>query len=200
MTSAERSSDDYQKVPGGGQRPGRPGRIAQRRRQAPAADFRALMGAFPSGVAVVTAQGSDGAPHGMTCSSLCSVAVAPPTLLICLRTGSPTLAAVLNHDCFSVNLLHDRARSVAELFASGAPDRFEQVTWRCDEHAAGPHLVHHAHVIADCQVINCTPVGDHMVVYGEVTRVSQQSSEPASPLLYCLRQYASWYWRRDRAS
>src|SRR4051794_37918083 len=110
-----------------------------------AADFRALMSAFPSGVTIVTAQGSDAQPCGMTCSSMCSVAVSPPTLLICLRDTSPTLDAVLGGAAFTVNLLHDKARLAAELFASGAPDRFDRIPWHRDGAAGGPHLTEHAH-------------------------------------------------------
>lgn len=166
--------------------------LTRRRGQVPATDFRALMSAFPSGVAIVTAGGGDGKSYGMTCSSLCSVAIAPPTLLVCLRKGSPTLAAVLGRAAFTINLLHDQARSVAELFASGAPDRFERITWRRDDDAGGPHLIDHAHAIADCNVVSSTLVGDHVVVFGQVARVSQRPAELASPLLYGLGQYSSW--------
>lgn len=100
----------------------------------------------------MTAVGGDGKPYGMTCSSLCSVALTPPTLLVCLRGGSPTLDAVLVRAAFTVNLLHDRARPAADLFASGKPDRFGQIAWRHDDAAGGPHLIEHAHVIADCDV------------------------------------------------
>ncbi|MGW7793609.1 flavin reductase family protein, partial [Streptomyces tricolor] len=57
-------------------------------------DFRDLMSRFPSGVTVVTARGPGGEPVGMTCSSVASVCTDPPTLLVCLRSDSATLAAV----------------------------------------------------------------------------------------------------------
>ena len=159
---------------------------------APAADFRALMSGFPSGVAVVTTAGGDGAPHGMTCSSVCSVSVTPPTLLICLRQGSPTLEAVLSHATFTVNMLHDRAQPVAELFASAAPDRFDQVAWRRDDEAGGPHLDEHAHTVADCDVTTTMPVGDHVVVFGRVARILRKTEDPPAPLMYGMRQYSAW--------
>ncbi|MEU4769918.1 flavin reductase family protein [Actinosynnema sp. NPDC023794] len=148
------------------------------------------MSAFPTGVAVVTALGPGRQPRGMTCSSLCSVAVAPPTLLVCLRAGSPTLAAVEDGAAFAVNLLHGGARHVAELFASGAPGRFERVPWQVGPDAGGPHLAEHAHAIADCEVRRLLHAGDHAVVFGEVRRVSTTAAEP--PLLYGLRRYATW--------
>lgn len=153
--------------------------------------FRSLMATFPAGVAVVTAAEPDGRPWGMTCSSLCSVAVAPPTLLICLRTGSPTLAAALRLSAFAVNLLNDRARAVAELFASGDPDRFDRVRWTREPSYGSPHLIADTHTIADCRVSTTMHAGDHVVVFGEVFRVSLPQGSPPSPLLYGMRKYWS---------
>lgn len=155
------------------------------------AEFRSLMAGFPAGVAVVTAAEPDGRPWGLTCSSLCSVAVRPPTLLICLRNGSPTLAAALRLSAFAVNLLTDRARSVAELFASGEPDRFDRVRWTREPSFGSPHLVADTHAIADCRVASTMNAGDHVVVFGEVFRVNRPAGGPPNPLLYGLRQYWS---------
>lgn len=155
------------------------------------AAFRSLMATHPAGVAVVTTTGPDGRPWGMTVSSLCGVAVEPPTLLICMRTGSPTLAAALQLSAFAVNLLNDQAKSVAELFASGAPNRFDQVRWTREPTYRSPHLIGDTHTIADCRVVTTMDAGDHVVVFGEVFRVSRPEGTPSSPLLYGLRQYWS---------
>lgn len=91
--------------------------------------MRQLMAGFPTGVGIATAFDSESRPWGMTCTSLVSVALEPPTLLVCLRSGSPTLHAALEAGEFAMNLLHQGAQSTAELFASGAPDRFDRVEW-----------------------------------------------------------------------
>jgi flavin reductase (DIM6/NTAB) family NADH-FMN oxidoreductase RutF len=127
----------------------------------------------------------------MTCSSLCSVTLAPPTLLACLRHGSTTLEAVLDQGRFSVNLLHADSQVVAELFASATTaDRFSRVDWHVDPEAGGPHLTTDAHSVADCEVSATEHVGDHAVVFGRVLRVSQQLDR--RPLLYGLRRFAAW--------
>jgi flavin reductase (NADH) len=160
------------------------------RDDAPPVDIRPLMATFPTGVGVITAMGIDGHPWGMTCTSICSVTLEPPTILVCLRRESPTLGAVLASGAFALNLLHDSARPTAELFASGAPDRFSQVSWHVSTACKGPHLVDAAHTIADCQVIYSETVGSHIVVFGEVRRITRQSD--ALPLLYGLRRYMCW--------
>jgi flavin reductase (NADH) len=157
---------------------------------APPADLRTLMAAFPTGVSIVTAMARDGTNWGMTCTSLCSVSLDPPVLLICLRCGSPTLQAIGESGLFAVNLLHAQARPTAELFASGAPDRFERVGWYPREGGAGPHLTYSSHTIADCSVISTQVVGDHTMVLGKVDVVTP--IRPQRPLLYGLRHYASW--------
>ena len=154
---------------------------------------RAVMRRFPTGVAVVTAFTDGAAPRGMTVSSLCSLSLDPPILLVCLRSGSPTLEAVLESGRFAVNFLHGDAAPAAQLFASGDPDRFDRVGWRPDEEepdAAGPHLRSCSHAIADCRVAQCHPAGDHTVVFGEILDIAD-SGGPA-PLLYGLRSYAHW--------
>jgi flavin reductase (NADH) len=153
------------------------------------ADIRGLMSAFPTGVTIVTSTGPDGRAWGMTCTSMCSVSLDPPVLLVCLRCGSPTLEAVLSSGAFAVNLLHVQAQRTAELFASGAPDRFDRIVWHSKEGTA-PHLTHAAHTIADCSVISSQVVGDHNVVMGKVDVVTALRGQ--RPLLYGLRQYTQW--------
>lgn len=155
----------------------------------PAADdFRDMMAAFPTGVSVVTARsGGTARPWGMTCSSLCSLSVDPPTLLACLSTGSPTLRAVRDSGAFAVNLLHGGAEWVAALFASGAPDRFDRVAWRPSALTRSPALVEAAHAVADCTVERTHPAGDHVIVVGTVRAVTHLDHDSA--LLYGYRRY-----------
>jgi len=157
---------------------------------ATSAGFRSLMAGFPTGVAVVTTFGTDNEPRGMTLSSVCSVSVEPPTLLVCVRAGSPTLTAMLLSGEFTVNLLHHRARPAAELFASGSPDRFDRVDWAAPPAIGGPHLVRDAHAMADCRISHQQQVATHVVVFGDVMHVTLQPEE--QPLLYGMRQYAAW--------
>ncbi|MFG1791177.1 flavin reductase family protein [Nocardia sp. NPDC049149] len=150
------------------------------------------MSTFPTGVSIITTGRPGGAAAGMTCSSVCSVSLDPPTLLICLRKGSQTLDAVLRESTFAVNLLHDGARSAAEVFASNITGRFDQVEWCNDPSFGGPHLMQDTHSIADCRISRTLSVGDHQVIFGEIFRVTQESPEQARPLMYGLRRFSSW--------
>ncbi|MFE7615615.1 flavin reductase family protein [Streptomyces sp. NPDC057496] len=159
-------------------------------RPVPQADIRPLMGGFPSGVSVVTALDADGTPRGMTCTSLASVALCPPTLVICLRTASPTTRSVLLGGQLALNLLHEKARATSDLFGSGDPDRFALTPWHLPLGAGGPHLTGAAHAIADCEVTGTREVGDHTAVFVRVRRFT--ADDAAAPLLYGRRRYARW--------
>ncbi|MFF4037019.1 flavin reductase family protein [Streptomyces sp. NPDC001816] len=147
------------------------------------------MSSFPTGVAVVTGTGRDGAPRGVTCSSLSSVALDPPTLLVCLKTRGSTLELIRTQEWFAVNLLHARARATAEVFSSPVADRFAHVRWRPTGTAGLPWLYEDALAVAECAVTGLYAVGDHTVVLGEVEGVELQ---PDVPLLYGMRQFSVW--------
>jgi flavin reductase (DIM6/NTAB) family NADH-FMN oxidoreductase RutF len=151
-------------------------------------EFRSFMSTFCTGVTIVTAVGRDDRPHGLTCTSLASVTMSPPTLMVCLNTTSGTLGAVRDSGRFAVNLLHERGRRAAEVFSSAAPDRFERIPWQRGK-AGQLWLVEDAFAVAECQVTEAVPVGDHVAVFGEVVTVDQIEE---TPLLYGMRRFARW--------
>ncbi|WEV27719.1 flavin reductase family protein [Streptomyces sp. 71268] len=132
--------------------------------------YRRLMGAFPTGVAVVTTL-SGGTPYGFTCTSLCSVALDPPMLLVCVSDRGRTAGPIADSGRFAVNLLHHRARPAARLFAAGEGDRFARVRWAPAGADGLPMLTDDALAFAACRVTHTVPAGDHRVIFGAVTEV-----------------------------
>ena len=100
----------------------------RRPRYADSAAFRNAMGALSSGVAII-ACGEDEARAGCTATSLASLSLAPPTLLVCLARSSTTLARLREARAFSISLLAARHQALAHRFSghSGVqgPRRFE---------------------------------------------------------------------------
>src|SRR5438552_4391491 len=127
----------------------------------------------------------------MTCSSLTSVTVRPPTLLVCLRQGSVTLDACRQRRAFAVNLLHAAGRRAAEVFASvPVPQRFRQVEW-CRLGSGLPWLAGDALAVAECRLAGGFDVGDHAVLLGQVRRVVSAGAGRV-PVLYGRRQFCAW--------
>lgn len=150
--------------------------------------FRGFMSSYFTGVTIITSIDGDERPHGLTCNSLTSVTLDPPTLLVCLDVRSGTLAAVSSRGEFTVNLLDDGAQSTAELFASPKSDRFDQVAWQRTALTGLPWLVEDAFAVAECQVAETLIVGDHAVLFGRVVNVQ---AGPGNPLLYGMGAFSA---------
>jgi flavin reductase (DIM6/NTAB) family NADH-FMN oxidoreductase RutF len=149
---------------------------------------RSMMAYFPTGVSVVSAFDSDGCPHGITCSSLTSVCLEPPTVLVSIISRSITLRHALRHGIFGITLLNAQARALAQRFATPALDRFAGVSWRRSPLGA-PWIDPGMTAAADCDVADTVEVGDHTVLFGRVRNVTVLGG---SPLLYGLRTYQDW--------
>jgi flavin reductase (DIM6/NTAB) family NADH-FMN oxidoreductase RutF len=145
------------------------------------AQWRAAMGAFPSGVTIVTSW-RDGAPVGSTVNAFCSVSLSPPLLLICLDRSNPICAPIDACGVFGVNVLpHDGGRTLALKF-SAAPEaeRFEGLAYRASK--GGAPQIDVAPVFIDCVVEAVHPGGDHLIYVGRGVRAQHVSAAP--PLLY----------------
>jgi len=153
-------------------------------------DFTAIMGAFPTGVIVVTALDGAGMPHGATLNAFSSVSADPPLLLVCLAHSSRTLAVLRERRRFAVNFLASGGGEVSAAFASKREDKFEGVAWRATE--LGNPLLHADTVaFAECELHSETTAGDHAVVLGRVV-AGQGPSQGARPLVYFRRDYHDW--------
>jgi flavin reductase (NADH) len=150
--------------------------------------LRDWMCQYPTGVAVVTGVDRQGVPQGMTCTSLVSITLCPPVLMVCLRTGAATESAVISGRAFAVNLLRAEARSAARIFSGPVADRFAKAKWTMT--AGGlPWLCGDSFALAECRVIGTLPVGDHTIVLGSVERLLADSGDP---LVYGRRAYSTW--------
>jgi flavin reductase (DIM6/NTAB) family NADH-FMN oxidoreductase RutF len=147
------------------------------------------MRAFRTGVAVVTTVDPAGRALGFTCSSLCSVTLEPPTLLVCAANQSRTLAAIRASGVFAVNLLNDRAEAAAAVLASGALDRLSQVHWEPSEIWKLPHLIWDALGVVECELTDSKVVGSHTILLGEVASVATSDDVP---LMRGFRRFGSW--------
>jgi 3-hydroxy-9,10-secoandrosta-1,3,5(10)-triene-9,17-dione monooxygenase reductase component len=149
--------------------------------EAPAFDpsvFRAAMGAFATGVAVVMAT-HDERLHGMTVNSLTSVSLDPPLLLVCPRRGSTTGLAMKSSGSFVVNILDEQQRDIATRFVGDIANRFDGLD--LGQSPQGFAVLANALAHFDCLVRNVYEGGDHDIIVGEVVSCTQRAG---SPLLF----------------
>jgi flavin reductase (DIM6/NTAB) family NADH-FMN oxidoreductase RutF len=134
------------------------------------AAFRRVMGAFPTGVTVLAAMAGR-SPRGMTANAVLSLSLDPMLVLAAVRRNGRFAGTLAGAGEFSVNVLAEQQREVADWFASPlryeSPDEFAAVAWRRSRRTGAP-LLEGAAAHLDCRVVDLTPGGDHVVLVGEV--------------------------------
>jgi flavin reductase (DIM6/NTAB) family NADH-FMN oxidoreductase RutF len=143
--------------------------------------FRAVMGRFATGVAVITATAAAG-PVGMTANAVCSLSLDPLLLLVCFDRRARTLAVVRETGRFGVNVLAAGQEDVARLFAGKGPEH--------EKFAEVPHAVHDGIPVIEgvlawvgCRLERLVPGGDHTIGIGAV-EAAELGDEQADPLLW----------------
>jgi flavin reductase (DIM6/NTAB) family NADH-FMN oxidoreductase RutF len=141
-------------------------------------DFRDVMARLPAGVVVVSARAENGY-RGLTASSLVSISVDPPLVLVGLEREAATRAAVAEGKAFNVSVLTRSQEFIADRFAGRAPSidpRWEGVPHRLG--ANGIPLIEGCAAWLECRLVELHPAGDHDICVGEVIAASAGSGDP----------------------
>ena len=149
--------------------------------------FRQLLGQFATGVTVITARAPDpdGRPIGMTASSVASVSLDPPLVLVAVSREHDMHAALAAAQYFVLNVLAADQEALSRRFAADHPDRFSGVGYRESRFAVPILEGVLAHI--ECEKQQAVPGGDHTVFFGLVIGGSVTNR---SPLLYYRGGYA----------
>lgn len=154
------------------------------------ATFFAIMGAFPTGVSIVTTIDAEQQPRGLTSNALCSVSADPPLMLVCVDKNSNTLPGLRHSRKFVVNYLAAGRGEMANLFASKEPDKFAHTSWRPARNGM-PWLHSDSIAHAECSVAQEIESGDHIIFIGQVEH-GQPPAPGTKPLIYFRRSYGTW--------
>ncbi len=146
--------------------------------------FRKALGAFATGVTVVTARGSDGKDVGLTANSFNSVSLDPPMVLWSLDKKSSNRDAFMQTDHFAVHILSLDQEAVSNQFARSGNDRFAGLDVERGVHNIP--LLGGCSARFECRTTYRYEGGDHVIFVGEV--VSFESFERA-PLVFHSGRY-----------
>jgi flavin reductase (DIM6/NTAB) family NADH-FMN oxidoreductase RutF len=138
--------------------------------------FRAALGAYATGVTVVTAIGENG-PSGATANAVTSLSLDPPMMLACLDRGSRTLTSVRAQGGFGVNALAAGQEELARRFAGKEeePAQWESVEWSQSEEL--PRLAGALMWVA-CELRDLIDGGDHLILTGNVLAAESREGQP----------------------
>jgi flavin reductase (DIM6/NTAB) family NADH-FMN oxidoreductase RutF len=149
--------------------------------------FRAALGSFTTGIAVVTACAPDGSFVGLTINSFNSVSLAPPLVLWSLDLGSPSLEAFRSASHYAVSILGADQVELSQRFATRLEDKFSGLSTCVG--AGGAPLLHGCCAWFECANEMQYPGGDHIIFVG---RVERYAGDPEQlPLVYHGGRYRS---------
>jgi flavin reductase (DIM6/NTAB) family NADH-FMN oxidoreductase RutF len=164
--------------------------IIKLKRDVPVNDFRGAMRHLVGGVAVITVgQGAD--VTGMTVTSVSSLSVDPPSLIVSVNRSASSWPLLERYGFFGVNVLSADQIEIAERFAGkgglkGA-ERFEGSQW--EARASGAPLLAGALAAIDCEVEDIIERHSHGIVIGRVRHL--QVASQGSALAYWRGKYVA---------
>lgn len=152
--------------------------------------FRAAMRQLSGGVSIIAAgQGSD--RTGMTVTSLASLSLGPPTLIVSVSRQSSIRPLLDRYRAFGASILRAGQSSVAERFAGyggvKGNSRFIGEKWIALE--TGAPLLVDALGLFDCEVEDIIDRHTHSIVIGQV-RAVRAAAAGGSALVHWQGQYS----------
>lgn len=150
----------------------------------PTKDFRRAMGAFATGVTVITT-GRGKHVHAMTANAVTSVSLDPPLLLFCVNKSATMSLKIRQHQQFVVNILAEQQADLSNYFAGAArtkPPQFAFQDWSTGARLCG------APVSISCYLDTLHDGGDHWILVGRVVDIYQDFEEKP-PLIFYKGRY-----------
>jgi flavin reductase (DIM6/NTAB) family NADH-FMN oxidoreductase RutF len=135
-----------------------------------------------SPVSVLTVRTGQDLLHGTTASTVTLVSREPLLLGVCLRAGSQFARLAVQEGRFAVNVLSAGQADLATHFATSSrhgEGQFAGTGWSAAPYAGAP-LLEGALAHYDCRVHATHPLGDGLVLVGQVVHAT---ASPQAPLL-----------------
>ena len=152
------------------------------------ADFRQVLGSYPTGVCAITALSGDGTPVGMVVGTFTSVSLDPPLVGFLPDKKSSSWPTIEKTGRFCVNVLGSDQQHVCRQIAAKGPDKFVGVDYALSEHDL-PILAQSIAVI-ECSLHSVSEAGDHLFVLGKVLRMEVKRDE--DPMLFHRGRYGGF--------
>lgn len=151
------------------------------------AHFRSVLGAYPTGVCLITSIDTDGVRAGMVVGSFTSISLDPPLVGFFPDKNSSTYPQIERAGRFCVNVLGSQQLALCRRFASKRPDKFLDLAHGTSP--SGQPLFDEALAWIDCRIERVEDIGDHWLVVGRVEALDLCGGD--APLLFHRGGYHS---------
>ena len=148
-------------------------------------EFRNALGAFATGVTVVTTAAPDGSRAGVTANSFNSVSLDPPMILWSLARNSRSLAVFERALHWAVHILAADQDHLSNHFAKSAADKFAGL--EIETGIGGIPLLKDYATRLQCRTAFKYEGGDHVIFVGEVLSFDRRD---VAPLVFHGGKYA----------
>lgn len=147
--------------------------------------FRHALGAFATGVTVITTLSENGSPVGVTASSFNSVSLDPPLVLWSLAKTAGSRHAFCSSGHFAIHVLSSKQEGLSGQFASAGTEKFAGIAW--DHGQLRSPIIDEYAALFECRTSYQYEGGDHIILVGEVINFDHRDEQP---LLFHAGQYA----------
>ncbi|MGY2487946.1 flavin reductase family protein [Cupriavidus sp. CP313] len=138
--------------------------------------LRKALGAFPTGVTVMTTLDATGRACGMTVNSFSSVSLNPPLILWSQSLSSRSYTAFRDAERFVVNILSEHQIQISRQFSTASDDKFHNITFRSG--LGGVPIISSCAANLECVKVSAHPEGDHVIYIGRVIRLERSEHRP----------------------
>jgi flavin reductase (DIM6/NTAB) family NADH-FMN oxidoreductase RutF len=134
-------------------------------------------------VTLVTTNDADGQRYGMLATSVTSVTMEPPMLLVCVSRSAHLHPALMARKRMCINVLLDEQAELVRAFSSSLPhdERFANVD--CENHTTfGLPYLRDAQALFFCEIDQLVEAGTHSVVLARV--LESRALDAVRPMVY----------------
>lgn len=150
--------------------------------------FRQVLGAYPTGVSVITATGADGTPVGMVVGTFTSVSLDPPLVGFLPDKKSSSWPQIEAAGHFCVNVLGSDQQEVCRQVSAKGPEKFVGVEYALSQHNLP--VIANSIATIECTIHSVVEAGDHWIVLGKVLGMEVIRNE--DPMLFHRGRYGGF--------
>jgi len=149
-------------------------------------DLRFAMRSMASAVSLVSCRMASGERFVMPATSVTSVSLEPPSMLVCVNRNASTHPALVTGIDFCISVLQAAQADLARNCTPGPMEkRFDEGLW-CEDEIGVPYLAD-ALTAVICRQSRRIPHGSHDIIIGEVRSI--RVNRISGPLIYADGMY-----------
>ena len=137
------------------------------------ANFRRVLGHYPTGVCAITAIDNDGSKVGFVVGTFNSVSLEPPLIGFFADKRSVSWARIAKVGKFCVNILSSEQKDICRCLSGKSEDKFNSVSHRLSP--SGLPILDDVVGWLECSMEAIHEAGDHYIALGRVTSLDAEA-------------------------